>query len=210
MPGEEGGPALAGILSGRVQPGGKLPVQVPRHAGGQPWTYLQPPLGGPESTGITSVESTPLFPFGYGTSYTTFSIDDARMSASSIPTDGEVEVTVRVSNTGSRAGSEVVQLYLHDVVAQVARPVKQLIGFARVSLEPGASSDVRFDVHADRFAYTGSTYERIVEAGDVELFLGSSAADLPCCQSLRLTGPTRVVGHGRYLVTPAEVVARSE
>jgi Fibronectin type III-like domain len=104
----------------------------------------------------------------------------------------------------------VVQLYLHDVVAQVVRPVKQLIGFARVSLDPGMSCDVRFDVHADRFAYTGPTYERIVEAGDVELLLGSSAADLPCCQTLRLTGPTRVVGHDRRLTTPAEVLARSE
>lgn len=209
MPGEEGGPALAGILSGRVQPSGKLPVQVPRHAGGQPSTYLQPPLGGSESTGITSVESSPLYPFGYGSSYTTFTVDDARLSASSIPTDGEVEVTVRVSNTGSRAGSEVVQLYAHDVVAQVARPVRQLIGFARVSLDPGTSCDVRFDVHADRFAYTGPTYERIVEAGDVELLLGSSAGDLPCCQTVRLTGPTRVVGHDRRLITPAEVVVRT-
>ena len=137
MPGEEGGPALAGILSGRVTPSGKLPVQIPRHAGAQPSTYLQPPLGGIESTGITSVESTPLFPFGYGQSYTTFTVDDVRLSASSIATDGEVEVTAAVTNTGARPGSEVVQLYLHDVIAQVARPVKQLIGFARVHLDAG-------------------------------------------------------------------------
>ena len=101
---------------------------------------------------------------------------------------------MRVSNTGTRAGSEVVQLYLHDVVAQVARPVKQLIGFARVTLAEGASCDVRFRVHADRFAYTGPDYDRIVESGDVELLLGNSAADLPCCVTLDVTGPTRVVG----------------
>jgi beta-xylosidase len=205
MPGEEGGPALAGILSGRVQPSGKLPVQIPRHTGGQPSTYLQPALGGAESAGITTVESTPLFPFGYGQSYTTFAIDDVRLSASSIPTDGEVEVTARVTNTGQRAGSEVVQLYLHDVIAQVARPVKQLIGFARVSLDAGASRSVRFRVHADRFAYTGGDYQRIVEPGDVELLLGNSVAHLPWCETLRVTGPTRVVGHDRRLVTPAEV-----
>jgi beta-xylosidase len=210
MPGEEGGPALAGILSGRVQPSGKLPVQVPRHAGGQPSTYLQPPLGGAESAGITTVESTPLFPFGYGRSYTSFVVDDGRQSASSITTDGEVTVSVRVRNTGPRAGTEVVQLYLHDLVAEVARPVRQLIGFARVTLEPGASCRVRFLVHADRFAYTGQKYERIIDGGDVELLVGTSATDLPCCHPVRVTGPTRVVGHDRRLVTPVEVVPDSE
>jgi beta-xylosidase len=205
MPGEEGGPALAGILSGRVQPSGKLPVQIPRHAGGQPSTYLQPALGGVESAGITTVESSPLFPFGYGQSYTAFALDDVHLSAASMPTDGEVEVSLRVSNTGARAGSEVVQLYLHDVVAQVARPVKQLIGFTRVSLDAGASCSVRFSVHADRFAYTGADYQRIVEPGDVELLVGSSAAHLPWCETLRVTGKTRIVGHDRRLVTPVAV-----
>src|SRR3954447_556497 len=205
MPGAEGGPALAGILSGRVQPSGKLPVQVPLHAGAQPSTYLQPPLGGTESTGITSVESAPLFPFGFGLSYTTFAFDDVRLSAVSIPTDGSVEVSVRVTNTGARAGSEVVQLYLHDVVAQVARPVRLLIGFARVALDAGASCEVRFDVHADLFAYTGPGYERIVEPGDVELLVGNSVAYLPGRETLQVTGPTRVVSHDRHLLTSVTV-----
>jgi beta-xylosidase len=210
MPGEAGAAALAGILSGRVQPSGKLPVQVPRHTGGQPSTYLQPALGGMESAGITTVESSPLFPFGYGQSYTTFSLDDVRLSASSIPTDGEVDVTARITNTGQRAGSEVVQLYLHDMVAQVARPVKQLIGYARVSLDAGASRSIRFRVHADRFAYTGRDYQRIVEPGDVELSIGNSVAHLPWCETLQVTGPTRVVGHDRQLLTPVEVAQSSE
>ena len=104
MPGEEGGPAIAGVLSGRISPGGKLPVQIPRHPGGQPRTYLQPPLGSAESAGISSVDPTPLFPFGYGASYTTFEIDDLRFSSTEVPTDGEFEVSVRVRNTGTRAG----------------------------------------------------------------------------------------------------------
>jgi beta-xylosidase len=207
MPGEAGGEAIAGVLSGRIPPGGKLPVQIPRHAGGQPYTYLQPPLGSAESTGISSVDVTPLFPFGHGSSYTTFEIDDLRVTATEVPTDGEFDVSVRVRNTGARAGDEVVQLYLHDLVAQIARPVRQLIGFARVPVEPGDAVDVRFRVHADRTSYTGRDLKRIVEPGDVEVLVGNSSANLPCRAKIRLIGSTRVVGHDRQLTTPVEVTA---
>jgi beta-glucosidase-like glycosyl hydrolase len=205
LPGEEGAAAIAGVLSGRLQPGGKLPVQIPRSPGGQPGTYLQPPLGGPESAGISSVDATPLFPFGYGRSYTTFELDDLRISDTEVPTDGEFAVSVRVRNTGARAGDEVVQLYLRDVVAQVARPVKQLTGFARVRLEPGRALDVRFRVHADRTAYTDREYERIVEPGDLEVLVGNSAAELPARGTVTLTGSPRTVGHDRRLVTSVEL-----
>ncbi|MEV4617865.1 glycoside hydrolase family 3 N-terminal domain-containing protein [Asanoa sp. NPDC049573] len=204
MPGEEGGAAIAGVLSGRVQPSGKLPVQIPRSPGAQPGTYLQPPLGA-ETTDISSLDPAPLFPFGHGRSYTTFTVDDLRLSATEVPTDGEFTVSVRVRNTGSRAGDEVVQLYLHDVVAQVVRPVKQLTGFARVGLAPGGSADVHFRVHADRTAFTDRDLRRIVEAGDIDVHVGTSAADLPCHATVRLVGPTRVVGHDRRLDTPADV-----
>ncbi len=208
MPGEEGAGAVAGVLSGRLQPVGKLPVQIPRRPGGQPSTYLQPPLGSAESSGISSLDPTPLFPFGHGRSYTTFTVGDLRCSAAEIPTDGEVTVSATVRNTGGRHGEEVVQLYLRDPLAPVARPVRQLAGFARVALEPGAAADVRFRLHADRTAFTGREYERVVEPGDVEVHVGTSAADLPCAGVVRLTGPARVVGADRVLVTPAEVVAR--
>jgi beta-glucosidase-like glycosyl hydrolase len=204
LPGQEGGAAISGVLSGRVQPVGRLPVQIPHRPGGQPGTYLQPPLG-VDSQGISNLDPTPLFPFGYGASYTTFEIDDLRISDAEIPTDGEFTASVRVRNTGSRAGEEVVQLYLHDVVAQVTRPVKQLAGFARVRLEPGAGADVRFRVHADRTAFTGRDLQRIVEPGDLEVLVGRSAADLPCLGGVRLTGPLRVVGHDRRLITPVDV-----
>ncbi|QNE23241.1 glycosyl hydrolase [Kribbella qitaiheensis] len=205
IPGQEGGAAIAGVLSGRVVPGGKLPVQIPRHVGGQPATYLQPPLGSVESAGISGLETVPLFPFGFGSSYTTFEVGDLRLSDTEIATDGEFTATVRVRNTGSRAGDEVVQLYLHDVVAQVARPVKLLTGFARISLEPGAAMDVTFHVHADRTAYSGPDLRRIVEAGDLEVLVGTSSADLPCRASVRLTGNTRVVGHDRRMITPVDL-----
>src|SRR5215207_6432384 len=116
MPGEEGGPAIAGILSGRIQPSGKLPVQIPRRPGGQPGTYLQPPLGGPESAGISTVDSTPLFPFGHGRSYTTFDVRDLRISETEVPTDGEFTVSVRIRKTGARARDAVAKSYLHDRV----------------------------------------------------------------------------------------------
>ncbi|MEO3868049.1 glycoside hydrolase family 3 N-terminal domain-containing protein [Nonomuraea sp. B12E4] len=204
MPGEEGGAAIAGVLSGRVQPGGRLPVQIPRSPGGQPGTYLQPPLGA-DSHGISNLDPTPLFPFGYGASYTTFEVGDLRISDTEVPTDGEFTVSVSVRNTGDRAGTEVVQLYLHDVLAQVTRPVRQLAGFARVCLEPGESTGVCFRVHADRTAFTGRDLRRIVEPGDVEVLVGTSAAELPCRGSIRLTGPARHVGRGRRLATPVEV-----
>ena len=102
MPGEEGGAAIAGVLSGRLQPSGKLPVQIPRLPGGQPGTYLQPLLGA-EKGGISSLDPTPLFPFGHGVSYTTFEVDDLSISAGEMPTDGEFGVSVRVRNTGSRS-----------------------------------------------------------------------------------------------------------
>ncbi|MGW3341948.1 glycoside hydrolase family 3 N-terminal domain-containing protein [Nonomuraea rubra] len=207
MPGEEGGAAIAGVLSGRIQPAGRLPVQIPRGPGGQPGTYLQPPLG-TDSHGISNLDPTPLFPFGYGASYTTFEVSGLRLSHEEVPTDGEFTATVTVRNTGGRAGEEVVQLYLHDVLAQVTRPVRQLTGYARVRLEPGESAEVAFSVHADRTAFTGRDLRRVVDPGDVEVLVGTSAADLPCRGVVRLTGSSRHVGHDRRLVTLAEVRGR--
>jgi beta-glucosidase-like glycosyl hydrolase len=204
MPGQEGAAAIAGVLSGRVTPGGKLPVQIPRHPGGQPGTYLHPPLGG-NTHGISNIDPTPLFPFGYGRSYTTFHLDDLRTSASEISTDGEFTVSVRVRNTGARPGEETIQLYLRDVVAQVTRPVRQLIGFARIRLEPGESVRARFHVHAERTAFTGRDLHRIVEPGEVEVLVGTSSAEFPCRATVRVVGTTRVVGHDRRLTTPVDV-----
>ncbi len=207
MPGQEGAAAIAGVLSGRVQPTGRLPVQIPRDIGGQPGTYLQPPLGA-NSEGISNLDPSPLFPFGHGMSYTTFEVGDLHISDTEVPTDGEFTVSVTVRNTGGRAGVEVVQLYLHDVVGQVTRPVRQLAGFAQVPLEPGGSARVRFRVHADRTAFTGRDLRRIVEPGDIEVLVGRSASDLPCRGVVKLTGPLREVGVGRTLVTPVEVDVR--
>ena len=113
FPGEEGGAALAGVLSGRVNPSGKLPVGVPSHPGGQPHTYLAPPLG-QNSEGVSNLDPTPAFPFGHGLSYTSFSYEDLHASATEIDTGSIVELTVTVDNTGDHDGDEVVQLYASD------------------------------------------------------------------------------------------------
>jgi beta-glucosidase len=204
MPGEEGAAAIAGVLSGRVQPSGRLPVQVPRAPGAQPGTYLQPLLGVGDN-GISTLDPTPLFPFGFGRSYTSFVVDGLELSDDEIRTDGQVRITVRVTNTGERAGAEVVQLYLHDAVAQVTRPVLQLAGFTRVDLQPLESRTVTFTLHADRTAFTGRDLRLVVEPGDLQVLVGSSAADLPCVAILRLTGEPRFVGADRVLVTPVQV-----
>ncbi|GAA2902542.1 glycosyl hydrolase [Actinoplanes cyaneus] len=204
MPGQAGGAAIAGVLSGRIQPSGKLPVQIPRHPGGQPGTYLQPILGATHS-GVSNLDPVPLYPFGHGRSYTTFEVDELRVSAEQVPTDGEFEVTVRVRNTGERDGSEVVQLYLSDPVATVTRPVRQLSGFHRVELAAGAGAEVTFRVHTDRSAFTGRDLTRVVEPGDLRIQVGTSAGDLPCQATVRLTGPARPAGADRQLTTPAVV-----
>jgi hypothetical protein len=194
MPGEEGAGAIAGVLSGRIQPSGRLPVQIPRHPGGQPGTYLQPPLG-VENVGASNLDPTPLFPFGHGRSYTTFEIGDLRLTSGEMRTDGEVTVSVRVRNSGARAGDEIVQLYLHDVVASVTRPVKQLADFRRVTLGRGEETEVSFRLTADQTAFTGRDLQRIVEPGEIDILVGRSAGDLPCRTRVLLTGPARVVDH---------------
>ncbi|WP_314176478.1 beta-xylosidase/alpha-l-arabinosidase [Streptomyces winkii] len=204
FPGEEGGPALAGVLSGRVTPSGKLPVQIPRTPGGQPGTYLHAPLGG-NSRGVSNLDPTPAYPFGHGLSYTTFTYEDLSLTAAEIPTSGEVEIGCLVRNTGDRPGAEVVQLYTADPVARLPRPVTQLTGFARVRLDPGEQRRVTFRLHADRLAYTGPDLSRIVEPGEITVMVGSSSTDIRLRGTVHLTGPVRTVGHDRVLHTEARI-----
>ena len=186
FPGEEGAGAVAGVLSGRINPSGKLPVSLPRSAGAQPYSYLHPALG--EGDEVTNLASTPPAPFGFGLSYTTFTYG-ALAAPDEVPTDGAIPVTVRVTNTGSVAGDDVVQLYGHDVVGSVTRPVAQLLGYRRVHLRPGESAIVRFSVPTARLAFSDRTYTRIVEPGDVELWVGTSAQRESQARTV-LVGPT--------------------
>lgn len=203
LPGEEGGRAVAGLLSGRANFSGKLPVQIPTSPGGQPYTYLHPPLGDRQSF-LSNLDPTPAFPFGHGLSYTTFAIDLLSVDREQVPTDGEFTVTARVRNTGTAAGAETVQLYAVDPVAQVTRPVRFLLGFAKVALSPGERATVRFHVHTDRLAFTGLDGRRIVEPGEILLQAGSSSLDTPVRDAVRLVGEERdatVVRHHGVPVT---------
>lgn len=203
FPGEEGGPAVAGVLSGRVNPSGRLPVSIPYGPGGQPWTYLQPPLG--LAGDSSSLDPTPLHPFGHGLSYTGFRWEDFAAVPAELPTDGGTELALTVRNTGNHAGADVVQLYLHDPVAQTTRPDTRLIGYARVPLGPGQARRVRFRFHADLTSFTGLSGHRIVEPGELELRFAASSTDVRHRVRLRLTGPERAVGHDRRLVCTATV-----
>ena len=174
FPGEEGGPALARLLSGRVAPSGRLPVSLPRSAGAQPYSYLHPVLGG--RTDVTSADSTPVRPFGFGLSYTTFAHDELVAPASVAPGES-FRATVRVRNTGDVAATDVVQLYAHDEVASVTRPLAQLLDFRRVALAPGAEALVEFDVPIDRLAFTGLDGVKRVEPGAIRLWVGSACDD---------------------------------
>jgi beta-xylosidase len=215
FPGQQGGPALARVLSGAVNPSGRLPVSVPARIGAEPSTYLGAPLA--QRSNVSSVDPTPLYPFGHGLSYTSFAWSDfscqgigfapsdAEHAPAPVPTDGQIEVGLTVRNTGARAGTEVVQVYLHDPVAQVTRPVIRLIGYARVALEPGQARQVRFRLHADLTSFTGRSGQRIVEPGRIELRLGPSSAHVLAALPVDLTGPERVLIGPRRMTADVEV-----
>ncbi|WP_368669276.1 glycoside hydrolase family 3 C-terminal domain-containing protein [Streptomyces hyaluromycini] len=190
LPGEEGGRAVAGLLSGAANFSGRLPVQIPNSPAGQPYTYLHPPLGDRQSW-LSNLDPTPAFPFGHGLSYTTFEIDGLAADRELVPTDGRFTVSVRVRNTGAVSGAETVQLYFTDPVAQVTRPVRALLAYAKVPREPGEETTVRFDVHTDRLAFTGLDGHRIVEPGEILLYAGSSSRTTPNELSVQLVGEQR-------------------
>jgi beta-xylosidase len=207
FPGEEGGRAIAGVLSGRVVPSGKLPVEMPGAQAALPSSYLRSRLAGQHRG--SSVDPSPLFAFGHGLSYTSFEYADllvcpagtADSPAGPVSTDGVAEVSCTIRNTGSRTGTEVVQLYLSDPVASVVRPMRWLAGYARVPLKPGQARRVTFRLHADRTAFTGRLGRRIVEPGEIGVGIGGASDNLPLTGSFTLDGPERTVGPDRVLLT---------
>jgi beta-glucosidase len=177
--GQETGRAVADVLFGEVNPGGKLPISFPRSAGHLPVFYNYKPSA---RRGYLFDDVSPLFAFGYGLSYTTFSIANARLEKKRIKTDGSTTVSVDVTNTGKRAGTETVQMYIRDQVSSVTRPVKELKGFAKVHLEPGETQTVTFAIPADLLKFWDVKMKYVVEPGDFTVMVGSSSrdADLQC------------------------------
>ncbi|MEY9490333.1 hypothetical protein RKD26_006127 [Streptomyces calvus] len=195
FPGVAGTGAIAGVLSGRTAPSGRLPVSVPSGPGAQPTTYLGARLA--QLSEVSNIDPTPAFGFGHGLTYTTFAWSDLAVDAEEAATDGEFGLALTVRNTGDRAGTEVVQLYLHDPVASVVQPVQRLVGYTRVPLEPGEARRIRVAVPADVASFTGRDGHRIVEPGQLELRLAASSTDTRLTATVTLTGPERRVDHTR-------------
>ncbi|WP_432972542.1 beta-glucosidase family protein [Dactylosporangium sp. CA-233914] len=198
FPGEEGAAALAGVLSGAVNPSGRLPVGFPGAGASQPSTYLAARLG--RRSDVSTVDPSPLFPFGHGLAYADAQWGPAALNpADGWATDGEIELTVPLRNPHDREVSTVVQVYAHDPVASVARPVRQLLAAPRVDLAPGESRTLIVTLHADLLSYTGRDGRRIVEPGDVELFVARSSTDVHTEFRVPMVGPPREAGTARRL-----------
>jgi beta-glucosidase len=190
--GQQGGPALVDVLTGRAPASGRLPVSVPRNVGAVPYFYNHKlkSAGTPIARHFGS-----RYPFGHGLGYTEFAFSDLALESESAPTrTGEIRLSFLVRNTGSRPGVAVPQLYVRDLLASVVRPVKELKAFARVALGPGESARVVFEVPTDMFCFTGSDGRRMVEPGVHELQVGVSSAAIRLRASVTLTGPVHVLG----------------
>jgi beta-glucosidase len=182
FPGVQAGPAVADVVFGRVNPGGKLPVSFPYRVGQVPIYYNHENTGRPcnknvkwnsQHRDIPSCD--PLFVFGHGLSYTTFNVSGLQLSSSSVSRHGSVTASVNVSNTGNRQGDEVVQLYLHDPVASISQPVRRLRGFERVTLDPGESRRVSFRLDADDWGFYDNRGRFVVEPGRIDVYAGNSS-----------------------------------
>ena len=209
MPGADAGRVLADVLDGTVNPGGHLTFTVPHHIGQLPITYnhrVGSGYGGDSAAmsvifggGYVDNTDRPLFPFGHGLSYTTFAVSKLELDSEELPTDGSIRARCTVTNTGDRTGDQVVQLYYHFSGAHVIRPNKQLVGFARVTLAPGKSKTVEFDLKAAQLGYYNEDMDFVVEPGPAELSLGTSSEDLCDTHTIRLAGdPVDLMGRRSY------------
>jgi beta-glucosidase len=203
--GEQGGNALADVLTGRAEPGGRLPLSLPRATGQIPIYHSQRSGGArPMFYGdYTDCEHTPLFCFGHGLGYTTF--EQSELAVSATDTVSPISVEVTVTNTGARAGEEVVQLYASDLVASVARPELSLIGFARVALAPRQRRRVRFEVHPSRLAFYDEAMRFVVEPGQFRFSVGASAGDLRQQCVIELAGGVAEYSQRRVVAVRASV-----
>jgi beta-glucosidase len=189
------GNAVADVLFGDYNPGGKLPATFPRAVGQVPLYYSHLNTGRPPSLTVkftsryVDLPHTPLYPFGYGLSYTSFKLGKLQLSSARIPPTGSLKVSAEVENLGTRAGDEVVQLYLRDLVASVSRPVKELKGFRRVSLAPGEKKTVEFLLGPRELGFYDETLKFVVEPGGFQVWVGASSADETNVASFEVTRP---------------------
>jgi beta-glucosidase len=206
LPAQEGGAAVADVLFGAANPGGRLPVSFPRSVGQIPLYYNHKPSGGRSHWygEYIDMPTTPLYPFGHGLSYTQFAYSNLRITPLEASPAGTVDIQVEVENTGPRAGDEVVQLYVHDVLASVTRPVQALKGFARVTLQPGEHRTVTFALDVAHLGFYNRAMAFVVEPGEIEVMIGGSAADIRLRETFTITGSVTPVKQVFY--TPVTVV----
>lgn len=202
-PGQEGGRAIADIVSGKEAPSGRLVVSVPKSAGAMPYYYNHKLKSG----------GTPIafhfgakYPFGFGLSGTTFRYHDLQLNQQPVAIEnGDIAVQIKVTNTGNQAGSEVVQVYLRDCVASLVRPMQELKAFERVELEAGQTATLKFSIPTDMLNFTSHAGKRIVEPGSVEVQVGSSSADIHATGKVILAGEVRELPRHWRMVSRCEV-----
>jgi beta-glucosidase len=170
--GQETGIGVADVLFGDFNPAGKLPISFPRSVGQLPIYYNQKPSA---RRGYLWADKSPLFPFGHGLSYTTFSYGKPNVSPAQMAPNGQAKVRVDITNTGKRAGDEIVQLYIRDLVSSVTRPIKELKDFKRISLHPGETKTVEFTITPDKLWFYDLNMKRVVEPGMFEIMVGPSS-----------------------------------
>jgi beta-glucosidase len=190
LPGQEGGPAVAETLAGTNNPGGKLPISFPRSVGQLPVYYGHKVSGGRSHWHGEYVDgpTSPLYPFGHGLSYTTFALVDPIVPRPTTGRGDSITVSVSVANTGPRSGEEVIQVYVRDLHASVTRPVLELKSFVRVALAAGAAKSVRFDIPVAQLGFYDAGLRYVVEAGEIEIFVGTSSADLVAAGTVTVEG----------------------
>ena len=207
IPGEEGGIAIAETLFGEYNPGGKLPITFPRHVGQIPIVYNHKPSGMKSHWygDYVSEKATPLYAFGHGLSYTTFSYEELSVQQKQVSGGETVDISLKVTNTGNVRGDEVVQLYIRDEYASSPRPMKELKGYARVSLESGASKTVTFHLPVDQLAFYNADRQLVLEPGRVFIMLGSSSDDIRLMDEIEIVGKGSLPVKERVFVCPVDV-----
>ncbi len=207
LPGEEGGTAVAEVLFGDCNPGGKLPITIPRSVGQVPIFYNHKPSGCrsvPYGDYVDS-SSTPLFAFGHGLSYTKFEYDNLQISPKEAKPGKKVAISADVMNVGDRAGDEIVQLYVHDVLSRITRPVMELKGFKRLTLEPGEKRTVTFTLFINQLGFYNEKMKYVVEPGTIEVMLGSASDDIRQRGEFEITGKTTNISKKKVFFSEATV-----
>jgi beta-glucosidase len=208
LPGEEGGAAVASVLFGDTNPGGKLPVSIPRTVVQLPVFYAAKPSGLSSFWYQSYVDekTSPLYPFGHGLSYTTFEYSDLVIDRKTVTAGESVAVSLRLSNSGAVPGDEVVQLYIRDEYASIPRPSRELKGFLRVRLQPGETVQICFHLPGNQLAFHDQNLDLVLEPGRIIVMLGSSSEDIRLTGEFEITGADKIPVAEPVFFCPVEII----